>query len=52
MKKVSIVVGALVLSFGVSAFAAEVTGVLVDQACYTKDKANTTKGAPVTLPHF
>jgi hypothetical protein len=26
---------------GVSAYAAEVTGVLVDKACYTKDKANT-----------
>jgi len=33
---------ALVLMLSASAFAAEVTGVLVDLACYTKDKANTT----------
>jgi hypothetical protein len=42
MKNLSAVITALVLSFGVSAFAAEVTGVLVDKACYTKNKANIT----------
>ncbi len=42
MKRISIMAAALVLILGASAFAAEVTGVLVDLACYTKDKANTT----------
>ena len=42
MKKLSIIVATAVLSLSTSAFAAEVTGVLVDLACYTKDKANTT----------
>jgi hypothetical protein len=42
MKKISIMAAALVLILSASAFAAEVTGVLVDLACYTKDKANTT----------
>lgn len=41
MKKVTMV-AALVLGFSVSPFAAEITGVLVDKACYTKDKANIT----------
>lgn len=41
MKKVSLI-AAIVLGIATSAFAAEVTGVLVDLACYTKDKANTT----------
>jgi hypothetical protein len=36
------VIAAIVLGITTSAFAAEVTGVLVDLACYTKDKANTT----------
>jgi NAD(P)-dependent dehydrogenase (short-subunit alcohol dehydrogenase family) len=61
----AIVVAVLVLSSGAPLLAAEVTGVLVDLACYTKDKANTTnahkgmgetcaqacakKGAPVAL---
>ena len=42
MKKLSIIVATAVLSLSTSTFAAEVTGVLVDLACYTKDKANTT----------
>jgi len=33
---------AMVLGCAASAYAADVTGVLVDEACYTKDKANTT----------
>jgi hypothetical protein len=41
MKKLT-VIAAIVFSITTSAFAAEVTGVLVDLACYTKDKANTT----------
>ena len=41
MKKLT-VIAAIVLSSTTSAFAADVTGVLVDLACYTKDKANTT----------
>ena len=65
MKKTSAIVVVMVLGWSVSAFAAEVTGVLVDQMCYTKDKANTTnahkgmgdtcaqdcakKGSPVAL---
>jgi hypothetical protein len=42
MKKCVIAVAAVLLGAGSSVFAAEVTGVLVDLACYTKDKANTT----------
>ena len=42
MKRISIMAAALVLMLSASAFAADVTGVLVDLACYTKDKANTT----------
>jgi hypothetical protein len=42
MKKLSMLVAAIVLGISASAYAAEVTGVLVDLACYTKDKANTT----------
>ena len=34
----------LVLGFSATSFAAEVTGVLVDKACYEHDKANTTNG--------
>jgi len=41
MKKLT-VMAAIVLGITTSAFAAEVTGVLVDLACYSKDKANTT----------
>ena len=33
---------AVLLGVSVTASAAELTGVLVDKACYTKDKANTT----------
>jgi hypothetical protein len=40
--KACLTIAAIVLGFGVSASAAEITGVLVDKACYTKDKANTT----------
>ena len=42
MKKITLAVAVLLLGFGASAYAAEVTGVLVDLACYTKDKRNTT----------
>jgi hypothetical protein len=42
MKKLTVAIAAVILGVGVSAFAAEVTGVLVDEACYTKDKANVT----------
>ena len=43
MKRTIAVLAALmVLMVASSALAAEVTGVLVDEACYTKDKANTT----------
>src|SRR5262245_820479 len=42
MKKISILIAVAVLGTSASAYAAEVTGVLVDLACYTKDKANTT----------
>jgi hypothetical protein len=43
-KKLSMLAAALVLGCGIIAMAAPttVTGVLVDKACYTKDKANTT----------
>lgn len=41
-KRMLTVVAAIVLALSSSTFAAEVTGVLVDLACYTKDKANTT----------
>lgn len=42
MNRISIVVAAMMLGLSAAASAAEVTGVLVDLACYTKDKANTT----------
>src|SRR5258706_5627163 len=44
MKKLSALAVAVVLGWAVIAMAAPttVTGVLVDKACYTKDKANTT----------
>ena len=44
MKKLSALAVAVVLGWAVIAMAAPttVTGVLVDRACYTKDKANTT----------
>jgi hypothetical protein len=42
MKKISILIAVAVLGISASVYAAEVTGVLVDLACYTKDKANTT----------
>ena|SRR5712691_4787285 len=44
MKKLSVLAVAAILGWGVIAMAAptSVTGVLVDRACYTKDKANTT----------
>ena len=43
MKRTIAVLAALmVLMVAGSALAAEVAGVLVDEACYTKDKANTT----------
>lgn len=41
MLKISVIVAA-VLAFQVSAFAAEVTGTLIDTSCYASDKANTT----------
>jgi hypothetical protein len=45
MKKLTVLAAVAVLGWSVFAIAAEpttVTGVLVDKACYTKDKANTT----------
>ena len=42
MKKIALAVAVVLLGFGASAYAAEVSGILVDLACYTKDKANTT----------
>jgi hypothetical protein len=43
MNRGSLMMAAILLGISVSAAsAAEVTGVLVDQACYTADKANTT----------
>lgn len=42
MKNISLIVVAVLLGMGASAYADDVTGVLVDLACYTKDKANTT----------
>lgn len=42
MKKIALLVAVVLLGFGASAYAAEVSGILVDLACYTKDKANTT----------
>jgi hypothetical protein len=42
MRTLSLAVAALLFVLSVSASAAEVTGVLVDLACYTQDKANTT----------
>ena len=43
MKRVFVMMAAFALGFSVAAAnAAEVTGVLVDKACYMKDKANTT----------
>jgi hypothetical protein len=41
-RTVAVLAALMVLISAGSLFAAEVTGVLVDQACYTKDKANTT----------
>jgi hypothetical protein len=65
MKRLPILIAAALVALNTSAFAAEVTGVLVDLMCYTKDKANTTnahkgmgetcaqacakKGSPVAL---
>jgi hypothetical protein len=43
-KKPSLVIASLAVAFlgyGLPALAADVTGILVDEACYTKDKANT-----------
>jgi hypothetical protein len=40
--KTCLTIAAIVLGLGMSASAAEITGVLVDKACYTQDKANTT----------
>ena len=40
--KVSLTIAAIVFGLGASASAADITGVLVDKACYMKDKANTT----------
>ena len=37
-----VVIIAAMLGVSATAYAAELTGVLVDKACYTKDKANTT----------
>src|SRR4029079_16855784 len=42
MNRLTAVMAAMVLGCAASAYAADVTGVLVDEACYTKDKANTT----------
>jgi hypothetical protein len=42
MKKLALIVAAIVLGVSATTYAAEVTGVLVDLACYTKNKANTT----------
>jgi uncharacterized membrane protein len=41
-RTVALLSALMVLMVAGSALAAEVTGVLVDEACYTKDKANTT----------
>lgn len=40
--KVVVTIATLVFGLGSAASAAEITGVLVDKACYTKDKANMT----------
>jgi hypothetical protein len=44
MKRLSVLATAVVLGWAITALAAPttVTGVLVDKACYSKDKANTT----------
>ena len=42
MVRISAIVAAVFLVFGASAFAAEVTGTLIDTSCYALDKANTT----------
>jgi hypothetical protein len=42
MNKTIALVTLLLLGVGASAYAEDVTGVLVDKACYTKDKANVT----------
>ena len=41
MKKIPVIIAAMVLALSVRGYAAEVTGVLVDEACYLKDKSNT-----------
>jgi hypothetical protein len=41
-RTIALLAALMVLMVAGSALAAEVTGVLVDEACYTKDKANTT----------
>jgi hypothetical protein len=46
MRKFGGAIVALVLSLGAPLLAADVTGVLVDKACYTKDKAATTNAHP------
>ena len=42
MKHVSAIILAVLLGFSSTTYAAELTGVLVDKACYVKDKASTT----------
>lgn len=42
LKKIALAVAVVLFGFGASAYAADVSGVLVDLGCYTKDKANTT----------
>ena len=42
MKRLTTLMIALVLGLPVSSLAAEITGVLVDKACYEHDKGNTT----------
>lgn len=42
MKKIAVAVAVVWLGCSASAYAAEVAGILVDLACYTKDNRNTT----------
>jgi hypothetical protein len=46
MRNVGAALGILLVSTGICAHAAEITGVLVDQGCYTTNKVNTTNAHP------
>jgi hypothetical protein len=42
LKQITAIIMAVLLGVSATGYAAEITGVLVDKACYAKDKASTT----------